>query len=119
MFSGHADLNYLEEMAGGPDLTVATLPKSGKIVLLQVSECYISAPSHCLLRFSHSLSLHTPSPLYLHTHTHTHTQMDSRLHADNLEKVLNIAVKGSSQVHTILDGVVKENLKKSAASFVF
>lgn len=31
-----SDLNYLEERAGGPDLTVATLPKSGKIVLLQV-----------------------------------------------------------------------------------
>lgn len=30
------DLNYLEETSGGPDLTVATLPKSGKIVLLQV-----------------------------------------------------------------------------------
>ena len=32
----HADLNYLEETAGGPRLTVATLPKSGKIVFLQV-----------------------------------------------------------------------------------
>ena len=31
-----ADLNYLEETAGGPRLTVATLPKSGKIVFLQV-----------------------------------------------------------------------------------
>ena len=31
------DLNYLEETAGGPDLTVAMLPKSGKMVLLQVS----------------------------------------------------------------------------------
>ena len=30
------DLNYLEETAGGPDLTVATLPKSGKIVFIQV-----------------------------------------------------------------------------------
>ena len=30
------DLNYLEETAGGPNLTVATLPKSGKIVLVQV-----------------------------------------------------------------------------------
>jgi len=32
----YTDLNYLEETSGGPDLTVATLPKSGKIVLLQV-----------------------------------------------------------------------------------
>lgn len=74
------DLNYLEERAGGPDLTVATLPKSGKIVLLQ---------------------------------------MDSRLHADNLEKVLDVAVKGCGRVHTILDRVVKENLEKSVSSFAF
>lgn len=45
--------------------------------------------------------------------------MDSRLHADNLEKVLDVAVKGCSRVHTVLDRVVKENLKKSAESFAF
>ena len=38
------DLNYLEETARGPTLTVATLPKSGKIVLLQVKESHV-----CLL----------------------------------------------------------------------
>ena len=32
-----ADLNYVEETAGGPNLTIATLPKSGKIVLVQVT----------------------------------------------------------------------------------
>ena len=40
------DLNYLEETAGGPNLTVATLPKSGKIVLIQVSSV---EPVHALL----------------------------------------------------------------------
>ena len=30
------DLNYVEECAGGPDLTIAALPKSRKIVYLQV-----------------------------------------------------------------------------------
>lgn len=30
------DLNYIEECAGGPDLIVAALPKSGKILYLQV-----------------------------------------------------------------------------------
>lgn len=30
------DLNYLEETAGGPNLTLAILPKSNKIVLVQV-----------------------------------------------------------------------------------
>lgn len=32
-----ADLNYLEETAGGPNLTLAMLPKSKKIVLVQVN----------------------------------------------------------------------------------
>ena len=46
-------------------------------------------------------------------------QMDSRLHADNLEKVLDVAVKGCGRVHTVLDGVVKDSLRKSAQSFAF
>ena len=33
------DLNYLEEGAGSADLTVAVMPKSDKIVLLQVTRC--------------------------------------------------------------------------------
>ena len=32
------DLNYLEETAGGPNLTLALLPKSNKIVLVQVND---------------------------------------------------------------------------------
>ena len=32
----YTDINHAEEMCGGPDLTVATLPKSRKIVFLQV-----------------------------------------------------------------------------------
>ena len=38
------DLNYLEEGAGGADLTIAVMPKTGKIVLLQVS----SSMTYCL-----------------------------------------------------------------------
>ena len=30
------DINHAEELCDGPDLTIATLPKSGKIVFLQV-----------------------------------------------------------------------------------
>ena len=47
------------------------------------------------------------------------TQMDSRLHSDNLEKVLDVAVKGCSRVHTILDHAVKDNLERSSSSFAF
>lgn len=45
IFFFFSDLNYLEESARGPTLTVATLPKSGKIVLLQVIytiSCHVS-----------------------------------------------------------------------------
>lgn len=70
------DLNYLEESSGGPRLTVATLPKSGKIVFLQ---------------------------------------MDSRLHQDHLEKVLDSAVQGCRKTYVILNDIVQENLKDSFA----
>lgn len=30
------DLNYIEDSAGGPDLPVAILPKSGKVVMCQM-----------------------------------------------------------------------------------
>ena len=32
----YADLNYVEDSAGGPDVTVGILPKLDKVVLLQV-----------------------------------------------------------------------------------
>jgi len=40
----HTDINQSEENCGGPDLTVAILPKSGKIVFLQV--CATRAVEH-------------------------------------------------------------------------
>jgi exosome complex component RRP41 len=49
-----ADINYLEESSGGPEIIVATLPKSDQIVFLE---------------------------------------MNSRLHEDNLSKVIDLAVK--------------------------
>ena len=39
--------------------------------------------------------------------------MDSRLHADHLEKVMNTAITGISRVHAILDRTVKEHLQKT------
>lgn len=32
----NADLNYVEDSAGGPDITVGILPKLDKVTLLQV-----------------------------------------------------------------------------------
>ena len=42
MFLHSIDMNYLEEGANGPNLTVAILPKSDKIVLLEVHLYIIS-----------------------------------------------------------------------------
>ena len=53
------------------------------------------------------------------TRSYSLVQMDSRLHADNLEKVLSVAVKGCDRVHTILDRAVKDNLERSSSSFAF
>ena len=41
-------------------------------------------------------------------------QMDAKLHADHLTKVIDLALQGSEQVHTILDGIVKAKLKQSS-----
>lgn len=116
------DLNYLEETAGGPDLTVAMLPKSGKIVLLQV--CVISIEK----AWYKSIVMVTIVILvqeYLAFNLHFHCwsgflpcfQMDSRLHMDNLDKVLKSAMQGCARVHTVLDSSIKNHLEESIPTF--
>lgn len=71
------DVNYLEESFGGPQLSLAVLPKSGNIVMFQ---------------------------------------MDSRLHIDNLEKVLELAKKGCSDIHVLLRQTVRDYSKECVAT---
>jgi exosome complex component RRP41 len=71
------DTNYLEESSSAPQLTLAILPKSEKIVLFR---------------------------------------LDSKLHADNLEKVLNLAKQGCKDVYTLLRKHVHDFTKDSLAS---
>ena len=69
------DINYLEESSGGPQLSLAILPKSEKVVLFQ---------------------------------------MDSRLHMDNMEKVLNLAVKGCKDIYTLLKRTIHERAEEAS-----
>ena len=59
----------------------------------------------------------TPSAVYnivLHViYVKPLLQMDSRLHADHLEKVMNTAIAGITRVHSILDRTVKEHLQRN------
>ena len=71
------DINYLEESCGGPQLSLAILPKSEKIVMFQ---------------------------------------MDSRLHMDNLEKVLNLAKQGCRDIYALLRQTVHEYSKECLSS---
>ena len=71
------DINYLEESSGAPQLTLAILPKSQKIVLLR---------------------------------------LDSKLHSDNLEKVMELAKKGCMDVYTLLRQLVHQSAKDTLAS---
>lgn len=71
------DVNYLEESFGGPQLSLAVLPKSGNIVMFQ---------------------------------------MDSRLHIDNLEKVLELAKKGCSDIHVLLRQTVRDYSQECVAT---
>ncbi|KAI9315838.1 exosome component 4 [Dichotomocladium elegans] len=66
------DLNNLEESSDTPELTVAILPRSGKVNLLE---------------------------------------MESRLHIDKLQTVMELAKEGCLQVHQVLNGVIKQNTK--------
>ncbi|RIA92454.1 ribosomal protein S5 domain 2-type protein [Glomus cerebriforme] len=66
------DLNNIEETNNVPELTVALLPKTDKITLLQ---------------------------------------MESRLHVDKFQPVMEMAAIGCKEIHTILDKAVRENVK--------
>ena len=73
------DISYLEETSGGPQLNLAILPKSEKIVLFQ---------------------------------------MDSRLHVDNVEKVLQLAVQGCKDVYTLLRQTIHDHAIQSISSLI-
>jgi len=71
------DISNLESTQGGPELTVAALPKTGEIVLLEMSQ---------------------------------------RFHIDHLDKVMQVALKGCTDIYNILDKVVRKHVSKSSAS---
>ncbi|XP_073493570.1 exosome complex component RRP41-like [Phyllobates terribilis] len=67
------DLSYVEESAGGPHLSLALLPKSEQIALLE---------------------------------------MNSRLHEDHLERVMDAASKACKDVYAVLEQVVRDRLQE-------
>ena len=70
------DVSSLEATTGGPELTVAAHPKSGQIVLLEMSH---------------------------------------RFHMDHLDKVVEVALGGCRDIHTILDTVVRRHVANTGA----
>ena len=70
------DVSSLEATTGGPELTVAAHPKSGQIVLLEMSH---------------------------------------RFHMDHLDKVVEVALGGCRDIHTILDSVVRKHVANTGA----
>ena len=73
------DVNSHESSIGnGSELTMAMMPKSGEIVLLEMAQ---------------------------------------RFHVDHLEKVMDAAMEGCKDIHTILDKVVQTHVKKVVSSF--
>merc|ERR1712192_175659 len=70
------DVSSLEATTGGPELTVAAHPKSGQIVLLEMSH---------------------------------------RFHLDHLDKVMEVALAGCRDIHTILDAAVRSHVAKTGA----
>ena len=70
------DVSSLEATTGGPELTVAAHPKSGQIVLLEMSH---------------------------------------RFHLDHLDKVMEVALAGCRDIHTILDAAVRSHVARTGA----
>ncbi|KAM4029641.1 exosome complex component RRP41-like [Anomaloglossus baeobatrachus] len=71
-----SDLSYVEESAGGPHLSLALLPKSEQIALME---------------------------------------MNSRLHEDHLERVMDAASKACKDVYAVLETVVRDHLQEVSA----
>ncbi|KAK3812939.1 MAG: ribosomal protein S5 domain 2-type protein [Benniella sp.] len=69
------DLNHVEEASGTSEVTIAMLPKSGKITL---------------------------------------AQMESRLHVDKLEEVLELAGEGCKQIHLVVDKTIRDRAEELA-----
>merc|ERR1712181_152950 len=70
------DVSSLEATTGSPELTVAAHPKSGQIVLLEMSH---------------------------------------RFHLDHLDKVMEVALAGCRDIHTILDAAVRSHVARTGA----
>lgn len=72
------DVSNLEATTGGPELTVAVLPRSGEIVL---------------------------------------TEMSQRFHVDHLERVMEAAIEGCTDVYHILDKAVRGHVAEKGGAF--
>ncbi|CAG8459087.1 7340_t:CDS:2 [Ambispora gerdemannii] len=73
------DLNNTEESSDSPELTVAILPRSGKVTLLQ---------------------------------------MESRLHVEKFESVMNLATEGCKAIYKILDKSIRDNMKDATSNMI-
>lgn len=71
------DISSMESTTGGPELTLAALPKSGEIVLLEMSQ---------------------------------------RFHMDHLEKVMDVALKGTRNICEIMDKAVRAHVSSIGSS---
>ncbi|KAF9358149.1 Exosome complex component RRP41 [Mortierella sp. NVP85] len=69
------DLNHVEEASDTSEVTIAMLPKSGKITL---------------------------------------AQMESRLHVDKLEEVLELAGEGCKQIYLVVDKTIRDRAEELA-----
>ncbi|RKO87572.1 ribosomal protein S5 domain 2-type protein [Blyttiomyces helicus] len=73
------DLNYIEESAEVPTLTVALLPKTGKVTMLG---------------------------------------LESRLHLDKFEQVINLASDGCTQMYEVLDETIRKATRELAKTAI-
>jgi len=96
------DINYVEEAAGGPELTVGILPRSKRLSYLEVRPRDDRA-----VRLTPWLTKQAP-----HVSGRWSAQMESRVHSDRFEIMLETAVAGCDAVYQALDKVVRERMQQ-------
>jgi hypothetical protein len=96
-------MNHLELTAGGPELTLAVLPSSQQIVLCQVLLAIFTRKKcitllYCLY-YLYIININDYCLLYLLLSL---SKMESRLHADYMDSVLEVAMKGCEDIYSVL-----------------
>ncbi|WVY93910.1 hypothetical protein V8G54_032998 [Vigna mungo] len=98
------NLNYVEDSAGGPDVTLGILPKLDKVTLLQPLSIFFQVLLSVIGRESGGVEAVIPLL--------PSKAMDSKLPIDILENVMQLAIEGCKAIANYIREILLENTKQ-------